>query len=182
MKFFWYVKALHIIHESEMTKIMPSRISPGLSDTTHRAKWSVNIVSCRLFFVKTVYRQPNADWLLFLVCFSEDCTQTVKWRVTSPSFQFFSVKTVQRTRWRISTDFCLFFSVKTVHRPSNGEWRKFSVFLNEDRTQTGNGRVAPVSCLLFLVKTVQGLSRAAWLLLHTCCSSYRLAHRQPNTE
>jgi hypothetical protein len=128
MKFFWYVKALHIIHESEMTKIMPSRISPGLSDTTHRAKWSVNIVSCRLFFVKTVYRQPNADWLLFLVCLFQ-------WRLYTNSqmesnLSFFSV----------------LLSEDSAENPMENIHRFLSVFLCEDSAQTVKRRVTEIFC------------------------------------
>jgi hypothetical protein len=162
MKFFWYVKALYIMHDTKMTKMMPSRISPCLSDTTHRAKWSVNAVSRRLFFVKTVHRQPKADWPLFRLCSSQWRPQTNS--QMESNFCFLSVllseDSAQTAKWRITAVFCF------------SQWRQCT------DSQMENNR----SFLSFSGKTVLGLSRAVRLLLHTCFSSYRLVHRQQYTD
>jgi hypothetical protein len=119
--------------------------------------------------------ENNRSYLSVLL--TEDGAQTAKWRVMQFSV-FLSEDHTQTGKWRITAVSCLFFSVKTVHRPPNRDRLRFSVFLSETRTQTGKWRITAVSRLLFSVKTVQGLSRAMRLLLHTCCSSYRLVHRQ----
>jgi len=171
MKFFWYVKALHIIHETEMTKIMPTRTSPGLSDTTHRAKWSVNVVLCRLLFDKTVHRQPNADWPLFRVCLSEDRKQTVKWRVTSVSFLFCKwrpytdiQKEREREREIVAAAASLFFSLKTVHRQPNGEFPQFSLCFSQWRQCTDRQTESDSNFLFFSMKTAHRQANGEWPL------------------